>query len=199
MCPWLQNTTARSHLEDTQTILTAVRLIKMGSSEFTRKTFVLYCIVFQGPQPHDTYDWTKGRAWMTAHCPDPRPLPRGLPLSSGLTSSSTQPGRQVLWCLRPTQNLNCLCFTYFLVLVIFPSFLLCWSASWIGSVHVFRLLICIHDHTFYLYITHTYTIHPLPPRWVTQGGFTPRVTVVQPPQVPRMRGPGRLERFLFKI
>ena len=85
---------------------------------------VLYCIVFQGPQPHDTYDWTKGRAWMTAHCPDPRPLPRGLPPSSGLTSNSIQPGPQVLWCLRPSQSLNCFCFFSSSVPVFFSSHLL---------------------------------------------------------------------------
>ena len=62
----------------------------------------------------------------------------------------------------------------------------------ISSIFLF-----VYTVTYYIYITHTYIIYP-PPRWITQGGLTPWVIIVQTPQVPHMWGPGRLKLCLIQ-
>ena len=99
---------------------------------------------------------------MTAHCPDPRPLPRGLPPSSGQTSNSTQPGLQVLWCLRPAQSLNCFCFFSSLVSVFLFPYSLYQFGSWIAFVHIFNLLICIRDCGIYLLLRPIVVLFAMP-------------------------------------
>ena len=131
--------------------------------------FVLYCIVFQRPQPHDTHDWTKGRACITAHCPDS-------PIASQRVTSFKQSGPR-FHTTRSTGSVMSEAGSkpYLLLFLFLPNlydlhFLACLLNLLLELFPFISLIFPLHIQTVRIIVTtHIHIIYS-PPRWITQGG-----------------------------